>query len=147
MGVPRTRPQHGRPPAPVRCVVRTGIWGDRVMVVRPVRRALTLAVVGALAIAGTAAADNLRADGDTVTAGAQTFVDLGELRPGATVTVPVAFELVCTSTTHPDPGQSITLTLGAQSAPAGGAVVSATTAVIGPVPAGWTADGTTCASP
>jgi hypothetical protein len=108
---------------------------------------LTLAVVAVLAVAGTVAADNLRADGDTVTAGAQTFVDLGELRPGATVTVPVAFELVCTSTTHPDPGQSITLTLGAQSAPAGGAVVSATTAVIGPVPAGWTADGSTCASP
>ena len=49
------------------------------MVVRPVRRALTLAVVGVLAIAGSAAADNLRADGDLVSAGAQTFVDLGEV--------------------------------------------------------------------
>ncbi len=117
------------------------------MVVRPVRRALTLAVVGVLAIAGTAAADNLRADGDLVSAGAQTFVDLGEVLPGAILTVPVAFELTCTSTTHPDPGQSITLTLGPRSAPNNGLVVSATTAVIGPVPAGWAADGTTCDSP
>ena len=61
--------------------------------------------------------------------------------------MPVAFELTCTSTTHPDPGQSITLTLGPRSAPNNGLVVSATTAVIGPVPAGWAADGTTCDSP
>jgi HYR domain len=117
------------------------------MVLRPVRRALTLAIVAVLAVAGTAAADNLRADGDTVTPGAQTFVDLGEVGPSAIVTVAVGFELACTSTTHPDPGQSITLTWAAQAAPSGGAVVSATSATLGPVPAGWTTDGVSCPSP
>jgi hypothetical protein len=117
------------------------------MVQRPLRRALVLAVVSVMAFAGAAAADNLRADGDAVTPGAQTFVDLGEVAPSAVISVPVAFELVCTSSTHPDAGQTITLTWSAQSAPAGGAVLSATGATVGPVPAGWTVDLASCPSP
>ena len=111
------------------------------------RRALTLAIISALATAGVASADNLRSDGDTVTPGAQTFVDLGEVSPSAVIAVPVAFELVCTNVNHPDPDQSIQLTWAAQSAPSGGAVLSVTGATVGPVPADWTADGAECPDP
>lgn len=117
------------------------------MSLRLVRRATTLAIAGVLAFAGVASADLLRADGDAVSPGAQTVVDLGEVAPGEVVSVPVAFELVCGGTSHPDPGQSVTLTWSMQSAPGNGAVLSATSAVVGPVPASWTADGTGCDTP
>ena len=112
---------------------------------RSLRRSLTLAMVGALAFAGVASADAVRADGDTVTPGIQTgTIDLGQVAPGATVAVPVDFELRCAGTSHADVGQTVTLTLLASSAPAGGQVVSVTPGEVGPVPDGWVPDGTDC---
>ena len=117
------------------------------MSLRPVHRAIALAVAALLASAGVAAADTVRADGDAVTVGAQSTVDLGQVAPSALVTAQVAFELVCSNTTHPDAGQTITLTKGTTAAPSGGAVVSATSATVGPVPDAWTDDLGTCPSP
>lgn len=54
--------------------------------VRQVSRAVALAAAGALLLSGTTFADDVLADGDVVTAGAQTTVDLGTVAPGATIT-------------------------------------------------------------
>jgi len=114
---------------------------------RSLRRAAGLAVAGLLAFAGAASADMVRSDGDVVSPGAQTFVDLGAVAPGAVIQVEVAFELVCSNVRHVDAGQTISLTLLASQAPAGGAVVSATPASIGPVPADWPAENADCPDP
>lgn len=114
---------------------------------RSLRRAAGLAVAGLLAFAGAASADMVRSDGDVVSPGAQTFVDLGAVAPGAVIQVEVAFELVCSNVRHVDAGQTISLTLLASQAPAGGAVVSATPASIGPAPADWPAENADCPDP
>jgi hypothetical protein len=117
------------------------------MDLRSLRRAATLAIAGLLTFAGTAAADSVRADGDAVTPGAQSMIDLGAVAPAAIVHAVVAFELVCSSSNHVDVGQTVTVSLAVGSAPADGAVVSASTATIGPVPAGWPADTASCPDP
>lgn len=89
-------------------------------------RAVVLATTAALATSGLAFADSLRSDGDALTTGAQTTIDVGEVAPGATVSVTVGFELTCTGTGHPDAGQSIALARTVASAPGGGAIVSVT---------------------
>jgi hypothetical protein len=114
---------------------------------RTLRHSLVLSVAAVLAVAGTALADSVRADGDITTPEANTFIELGEVAPGATISVDVGFILVCTSTNHVDPGQTITLSLDSMSQPNGGAVVSVGDATLGPVPDSWTADGQGCPSP
>lgn len=114
---------------------------------RPLRCAATLALAAVIALAGIASADSVRADGDAVTAGSQTLVDLGEVAPSARITIPVSFELVCGGTSHLDPGQSIGLSLSASAAPAGGSVVSVSPASIGPIPGDWVIDGAGCPVP
>jgi hypothetical protein len=106
---------------------------------------MALAIAGLFVFAGVASADNARADGDAV--GLQTIIDVGAVAPGAIVPVNVNFELVCASSNHVDVGQTVNLAFAAQSAAPGGAVVSATNATIGPVPAGWPADGDPCDVP
>ena len=115
---------------------------------RRVRGALILALTGVLAFAGVASADIVLGDGDAVEPGTQTFVDLGEFAPSAIVTVPVTFDIVCSTVRHVDPGQTVNLTWsgGSASGP-GAAILSVTSASVGPVPAGWTADGTGCDDP
>lgn len=110
-------------------------------------RAVVLGTTAALATSGLAFADSLRSDGDALTTGAQTTIDVGEVAPGATVSVTVGFELTCTGTGHPDAGQSIALARTVASAPGGGAIVSVTPATLGPIPAGWPLDGEECPDP
>lgn len=112
---------------------------------RVMYRAAVLAACTALAIAGTVSADSLAADGDAVTAGAQGTIDVGTVAPGAELSLPVAFLLTCTGTSHLDPGQSVSVALLAATVPDGGAA-SATT-VSFTTPPGWPADGQTCATP
>jgi hypothetical protein len=116
---------------------------------RRVRRAIILALTGVLAFAGIASADVVLADGDAIEPGTQTFVDLGEFAPSAVVTVPVTFDIVCSTVRHVDPGQTVNLTWSGGSAPtgSGGAILSATGASVGPVPTGWTVDGIGCDDP
>lgn len=114
---------------------------------RSLRRAATIALAAVLAVAGTVAADTVRSDGDVVAPGAQTLVDLGTVAPSAEVVVEVAFELVCSNVRHVDPGQSITLTWSSQSVPTGGAVLAASPATVGPVPADWPAETMECPDP
>ena len=117
------------------------------MLRRSLVRAGALATVAALAFTGLASADAALTDGQPDVVGLQNNVDLGTVAPGAVVTVPVAFELRCTTSNHVDVGQTVTLGLFAAMAPPGGAVLSVTPGTVGPIPAGWPADGTTCPDP
>lgn len=114
---------------------------------RSLRRAAVLALAAVLAIAGIASADTVRADGDAVTTGSQTVVDLGEVAPSAQLTIPVSFELVCGSETHLDAGQSVGLTVLATSPAPGGAIDDVTPGSVGPAPSDWTPDGQACPFP
>src|SRR5512139_3307256 len=80
---------------------------------RIVRRALVGAAVVSILAVGTASADRVYGDADTVSAGQQGTFDLGDLAPGAALTVPLDFQLTCgtTNTNHVDRGQTVTLTL------------------------------------
>ena len=113
---------------------------------RPVFRALVLALTGSIAFAGVASADIALADGDLVEPDAQTTIDLGAVLPGAEVAVPVRFVLMCTGTQHVDTGQTVAIAwLPLQSTPgAGGSFASVTATSFGLVPAGWPADGASC---
>jgi hypothetical protein len=110
------------------------------------RRAAALALVCLLIGATAVFADTVPADGDSVTAGNQNFVYLGEHAPGAIVTANVNFALTCASLAHADEGQTITVTASSVSVPLNG-TASATPTTIGPVPASWTDDGFGCPSP
>jgi hypothetical protein len=114
---------------------------------RPIRRAAVLALAMALGWTSIASADALFGDGDTVTAGRQATVELGAVAPGASITVQVRFELVCSGSSHPDVGQSVVLTPMTPSLPAGSGVVSFASATVGPIPESWPADGALCPSP
>ena len=113
---------------------------------RAVRRALGAALATVIVMSVAAYADTVPADGDAVTPGSQTLVDLGSASPGQVITVPVSFQLTCAGLTHASPGSTITLELGSASIPTGGDA-SATSATIGPVPDDWTASGEGCPSP
>jgi hypothetical protein len=112
---------------------------------RVIRRALVGAAVIALLACGAVAADSLRGDSDTLTAGVQSSRDLGNVVVGSVLDVPVGFVLTCANSAHVDVGQSVTVGLASAGVPAGG---SATfdPVTVGPVPAGWPADGSSCTS-
>lgn len=114
---------------------------------RSIRRAGALALAGVLALAGAASADSVRADGDAIEPGSQTFVDLGQVARAAEITIPVGFTLVCGHLSHVDPGQTVTVSLGSVTAPLDGTIVASSSGTVGPVPAGWTADGEGCPDP
>jgi HYR domain len=111
---------------------------------RSLGRATALATAGLLAFSGLAFADSVLTDGDAVTVGTQGNVHIGTVAPGATVVVPVSFALRCGNGTHVDPGQTVTLSSAGWSAAPGGTIVSVTSGTVGPVPAGWPADGQLC---
>ena len=113
---------------------------------RSLGRAAALAATALMAFTGLASADAVITDGD-VAAGQQNNVHIGTVAPGAEVTVPVAFELRCTTTNHVDVGQTVTLSLFQAMAAPGGAVLSVTPGSVGPIPAGWPTDGATCPDP
>jgi hypothetical protein len=106
-----------------------------------------------LAVPTIALADIVVADGDLITLGNQAGssanpIDIGKVKPGGSVERQVSFQLQCAGNRHIDQGQSVTLdaTPGTSGVPTGGSV-QATAATIGPIPASWTDDGTTCPSP
>lgn len=117
---------------------------------RVVRRSATLAAAGVLLASGIAMADVVGADGDQVTAGVQTFVDLGNVAPGETVHRDVDMVLTCTGLRHVDPGQVVNVWQAEVTEPALGGSISATSTTVGPVPPAWANDalgGVGCSSP
>ena len=110
----------------------------------------TLIATAALAV--VAYADTITPDGDTITPGDQSSVNLGTVAPGAVLTPSTSFRLTCTGKQHPDQGQTISLTfnLGSSTVPAGS--LSATNPTVGAIPASWPDDttgggSTNCSSP
>lgn len=110
------------------------------MPTRQFGRAGALAIASLLALTGTALADSVAADGDQLTAGVQTYVDLGAVAPGATIARDVTMTLFCGGTRHVDPGQIVTLSQVATTVPSEGGSISATDTTVGPVPASWADD-------
>ena len=115
------------------------------MTLSVLRRATSLAAAASLLSAGIAVADTVQADGDLVTAGAQGSVDLGHAAPGATLTVPLAFQLTCASADHVADGAVVSLEPLGGTAPLDGAI-SSTGGSVGPIQ-GWPADLVACADP
>src|ERR1043165_4873540 len=116
------------------------------MQARAIRRAVVAAVTMTILATLAAFADTVPADGDSLTTGNQSFIDLGSASPGQVLTWPVDFRLTCGGLSHAAVGSTITLDLAGATAPLDGHV-SATTATIGPVPATWTAPNQGCPSP
>ena len=113
---------------------------------RTMRRAIVAATTVLVMATISAYADTVPADGDAVTAGNQTMIDLGSASPGELVTRSVSFRLTCAGMSHAAPDDVITLDLGGVTVPLGGDA-TATSTTIGPVPADWTAQGEGCPSP
>jgi hypothetical protein len=114
---------------------------------RPLRRAIALSVVALVAFAGTAAADTARADGDVATSTIEVVADLGAVAPGEVVSVDIGLVLTCTGSAHVDPGQTVTAGIDSANAPLDGAILSVTDATVGPAPADWPLDDTSCPIP
>ena len=114
---------------------------------RPLRRAIVLSLGALLACVGAASADTFKADGDALTPGIQTVMNLGSVAPGATLVVNVPFVVTCSSTSHLDPGQTVTAGVDSAVAPLGGAIDSVTDGTVGPMPAGWPTELAPCALP
>ncbi len=114
---------------------------------RPLRRAIALSLLALLALAGTASADRLFADGDVLTPTIEGSKHLGNVSPGAEVSVDIGFVINCTGVAHVDAGQSVVLSANGGIQPGDGLIVSVSTAVLDPAPIGWAADGTGCPDP
>ena len=107
-----------------------------------IRRAAAAALILCVAASTTAFAETIATDGDAVSAGDQTTIDLGRVAPGQDVAVDVAFRLDCSGTSHVDAGQSVRLSPGSRTIPPGGSYsVGSVTLTPG---AGWPADGDAC---
>ena len=105
------------------------------------RRGTALGLALTLAVAGTALADELKADADVLT-GTQNSFDLGEVAPGAERTVDVGFVLGCKSTNHLTTGASLVVDETSRDIPADGELIVAPGEVT--VPADWPADDAGC---
>ena len=120
------------------------------MVSRPIGRAGALAATFLLLFSGTAFADSVAADGDQVSSGVQTYVDLGSVAPGAVIVRDVTLTLFCGGVNHVDPGQVVTVSQASVAVPEAGGSISATDATFEPVPDSWpvdTAGATGCTGP
>jgi PKD repeat protein len=102
---------------------------------------LAIALILTLVMATGALADVIISDGDVVTPGVQTPVNLGTVAPGAVVYPKVSFQLSCDGNKHVDSGQSVILTYNGTSStvPAGG-LLSAAQASIGAIAVSWPDD-------
>ena len=101
----------------------------------------------AVVVVGVALADQITPDGDIVTAGDQSTVNLGTVAPGAELTPKTSFKLECNGNKHADNGQTVNLTFSlADSTVASGGSLSATNTSIGPIPSSWADDGNNCPS-
>ena len=105
------------------------------------RRGTALGLALTLAVAGTALADELKADAD-VLSGIQSSFNLGEVAPGAERTVHVDFVLGCKSSSHLTAGASLDINEESRDIPADGEL-SVTPGEV-TVPADWPADGVFC---
>jgi lipopolysaccharide export system protein LptA len=95
-----------------------------------------------------ASADTITSDGDTLSTGNNTTVALGTVSPGTTLHPTVRFFLSCAGNKHVDSGQTVTLSYAAGgSTVAAGGTLNASSGSIGPIPASWVDDGTSCPSP
>ena len=106
------------------------------------RRAAALGLTLALAVSGAVFADTVAADGDAVTAGAQTSIDLGDVAPAATVAVDVSFVLTCQGTSHVAAASTISVDVFDQAWPQDGTATVTGGGIT--VPAGWPAIGADC---
>jgi hypothetical protein len=109
---------------------------------RVFRRAAVAAFSLLIAASVAAFADNVSADGDNVTAGDQSTIDLGAALPGADVNANVWFVLRCSGTNHVNRDQMVRLLPAIRSIPPGGSF-SVGSLMFG-VPATWPADGDAC---
>ena len=105
------------------------------------RRGTALGLVLTLAVAGTALADELKADADVLT-GTQSSFNLGEVAPGAERTVDVGFVLGCKSSGHLTAGASLDVDETSRDIPADGELIVTPGEVT--VPANWPVDGVFC---
>jgi hypothetical protein len=105
------------------------------------RRGTALGLALTLAVAGTALADELKADADVLT-GIQSSFNLGEVAPGAERSVDVGFVLACTRSSHLTAGASLDIDEETRDIPAEGEL-SVTPGEV-TVPADWPADGVFC---
>lgn len=117
------------------------------MLRRPLRRAVALSLGALLLAAGTAAADTVFADADTVTPLVDGTRHLGDVAPGGTVSADVRFVIVCAGLQHVDADQSVVLTGNGGIAPEDGAIVSASTVTLAPLTTAWAADAEGCPDP
>jgi hypothetical protein len=115
------------------------------MLRRSLGRSAALALIGLMAVTGLASADAIITDGDVLEAGPQPNTFLGTYLPGEVFTVPVDFQLRCSTSNHLDPEQVLTLGLFAASPAA--SVLEVTPGTIGPVPPDWPLDGAACGEP
>jgi hypothetical protein len=113
---------------------------------RVIQRAAAAAVTVLLLATVAVYADTIPADGDAVTPGNQSIIDLGQASPGQVVTWPVDFTLVCGGLSHAAIGSTITLAFGSATKPGDGSV-AVTSTTIGPVPATWPGASQGCPSP
>jgi hypothetical protein len=107
---------------------------------------MALSLGALLVFAGGAAADTVKApDGDLTT----TVIDmkLAPFAPGEIRTVEIGFVLTCTSTSHMDFGQTITVGIDTAVAWDGGSILEVTDATVGPVPLDWPAEFANCPTP
>ena len=105
------------------------------------RRGTALGLALTLAVAGTALADELKADAD-VLAGIQSSFDLGEVAPGEERSVDVDFVLSCKSNSHLTAGASLDIDEESRDIPADGELIVTPGEVT--VAADWPADGAFC---
>ena len=109
---------------------------------RAFRRAAVAAVSLLIAASIAAFADNVAVDGDSLTVGDQTTIDLGATVPGGDVRADVWFVLRCSGTNHVNRDQMVRLLPSTRSVPSGGSF-SVGSLLFG-VPATWPADGEVC---
>jgi hypothetical protein len=105
------------------------------------RRGTALGLALTLALAGTALADELKADAD-VLSGIQSSFNLGEVPPGAERTVEIGFDLMCKSQSHLTAGASLDVDEESRDIPADGELIVTPGQLT--VPADWPVDGVFC---
>jgi hypothetical protein len=107
-----------------------------------VRRSLAAAAAVLVLAAPSALAESVGADGDFVSAGPQTLIDVGTVAPGEDVPWYVYFVVTCDGTNHVDANQQIRLTPGTRTVPSGAGYSVGTLTF--PLPSGWPADNADC---
>jgi hypothetical protein len=109
---------------------------------RVIRRAAAAALSLLIAASLIAYADQVPADGDSITPGNQTVIDLGSASPGDVLIQQVTFSLVCAGLSHATPGSTVAIDFDSSTVPGDGAA-EATNSTVGPVPANWASSGCT----